>query len=146
MLRRVLEAVLGGLVIAAVFVLAGCEPAVSSGKPKAVEPSIEGEWTVTEALDKARGGDLADEHDMTLIFTEDSWVWTFDPPLMGVTADSSSIAVFVGSYELLTDTRMLFVFERPVEGELVFEYSLDASTLVFTLAGERWLTATRVRR
>ena len=41
---------------------------------------------------------------------------------------------------------MLFVFERPVEGELVFEYSLDASTLLFTLAGERWLTATRVRR
>ena len=66
---------------------------------------------------------------------------------MGVTADRNSTAVFVGSYELLTDTRMLFVFERPVEGELVFEYSLDASTLVlFTLAGERWLTATRVRR
>ena len=79
-------------------------------------------------------------------FTENRWVRTYDPPLMGVTADRSSTAVFVGSYELLTDTRMLFVFERPVEGELVFEYSLDASTLVFTLAGERWLTATRVRR
>ena len=41
---------------------------------------------------------------------------------------------------------ILFIFERPVEGQLVMEYTVHASTLVFTLAGERWLTATRVRR
>ena len=77
---------------------------------------------------------------MTMTFEGDQFTWTFSPPLDRLTRIS-------GEYELLTDTRMLFVFERPVEGELVFEYSLDASTLVlFTLAGERWLTATRVRR
>ena len=133
--RFLVGAALVGLVIA----LVGCE------QPPATE-AIEGTWIVTEYPDAARGYDLADEHDMTLIFTKDRWVWTYDPPLMGVTADRNSTAVFVGSYELLTDTRMLFVFERPVEGELVFEYSLDASTLLFTMAGERWLTATRVRR
>lgn len=59
MLRRVLEAVLGGLVIAAVFVMAGCEPAMTSEKPKAAEPQTklqcsacapgpEGTWLVTD--------------------------------------------------------------------------------------------------
>ena len=65
---------------------------------------------------------------MTMTFEGDQFTWTFSPPLDRLTRIS-------GEYELLTDTRMLFVFERPVEGELVFEYSLDASTLVlFTLA------------
>ena len=71
--------------------------------------------------------DLATLIHMTMTFEGDQFTWTFSPPLDRLTRIS-------GEYELLTDTRMLFVFERPVEGELVFEYSLDASTLLFTLA------------
>ena len=91
--RFLVGAALVGLVIA----LVGCE------QPSATE-AIEGTWIVTEYPDAARGYDLADEHDMTLIFTKDRWVWTFDPPLPGVSEHGAAQAL-VGSYELLPDWR-----------------------------------------
>ena len=103
------RSVLGGLVIA-VLILAGCEEATRA------TTSIVGEWTVTEYPDEGRGYDLTDEHDITMIFTDDTWVWAFDPPLPGV-SEAGAAAVISGSYELLSDSRILMVFERPIEGQ-----------------------------
>lgn len=66
--------------------------------------------------DAVRGDvDLVDEHDIMLIFTDDTWAMIFDPPLPGV-SEHGAAAVISGSYELLSDSRMLLVFERAGRG------------------------------
>ena len=91
-----------------------------------------GEWTVTEYPDEGRWYDLTDEHDITIIFTDDTWVWTFDPPLPGA-SEAGAAAVISSTYELLSGSRMLMVFERPAKAQGVVEYSVTATTL--TLGG-----------
>ena len=135
----ILRIVLGGLVIVAVLVLAACQEASAPAKP-----TIVGEWEVTEYMDSARGDiDLVDEHDITLIFTDDTWVMTFDPPLPGV-SEHGAAAIISGSYELLSDSRMLLVYERPVEGQGVVEYSVTATTLTFGREGHPPIKARRM--
>ena len=185
MLRRVFETVLGGLVIAVVLVLAGCQEAVAPTAAAAAEHSIVGEWTVTEYVDRTRetetetrtlsggtyppplcpagwtsvrtwhteapsGGsyqyhrecqpNLADEHDITMTFTADTWVLTFDPPLPGV-SEAGAAAVIGGRYELLSDSRVLITLESPLKGQVVTEYVVRRTTLRFTMDGKRWMAA-----
>ena len=113
-----------GTVLLAVIVLVACEEAA------APPPSIEGEWEVTESLEwtydedgELVQADLTDVTDTTMIFTEDRFVWTFDPPLQGIGR------MLTGSYKVLSDTRILL---EPTVGDAgVVQYSLpDASTLI----------------
>lgn len=90
-----------------------------------------------------RGYDLAAEHDITLTFTDDTWAMTFDPPLPGV-SERGAAAIISGRYDLLSDTRMLLVFERPIETSLVTDYLVGPTALIFELKGHRWLTARRM--
>ena len=136
------------------FVLAGCEPAMPQGKPSA-EPSIEGEWTVTEYLvwnytsewiddeliEEWEQVDHIDTYAITLTFTADRYVHTFDPPYRGETS------AITGRYELLADSRILF--ENHPDGASVARYSVDASTLTLRAGPanrEAVLTATRATR
>ena len=79
-------------------------------------------WTYDEDGELVQA-DLTDTHDMTLTFTEDRWVWTYDPPLEMIGS------TLTGSYEVLSDTRILL--EHTEGAAVVLQYSMpDASTLV----------------
>ena len=109
-----------GTVLLAVIVLVACEEAAA---PSAAS-SIIGEWEVTEYLKWAYdedGDDVvqideSDLVDMTLIYTEDRFVFI------------EAGTTLTGSYEVLSDTRIL---HETTEGTAVIQYSLpDASTLI----------------
>lgn len=123
--------VLGGLGIVAVLVLAGCQEAPT---PTA-EPSIEGEWRVTEYLHwlyrKPAGSDeeqliqedLTVRHTIHLSLVDGYVRWTFDPPYF-------DIRINRGKYELLADSRILL--EYPTFS-IVARYELDADKLMLRM-------------
>jgi hypothetical protein len=122
--HRLFGTVLGGLVIS--LILAGCEPSTPAAGAKS---SIVGEWEVVEYVAPGVPGNLADQHDMSLAFTEEGrYVWTFDPPLPGA-SEAGAVAMASGAYELLDDTRMLLLAEIPAEARGVMEYSVTATVL-----------------
>ena len=136
----IMRKLIQGTVLLAVIVLVACEEAAA---PSAAS-SIIGEWEVTEYLkwDYNEDGevvqfDYADLDAMTLIYTEDRFVFI------------ETGTTLTGSYEVLSDTRLLL---EPTEGSAVIQYSLpDASTLILKLpstlkpGGMDVLTAKRMR-
>ena len=120
-----------GTALLAVIVLVACEEATAP----AAAPSIEGEWTVTEY----ESVDLI-VYDITMIFTEDRFVWIFDPPLEVIGR------TLTGSYEVLNDSQILLEPTTGAGG--VVQYSFpDASTLILKNTNDDpySITATRLR-
>ena len=131
----------GTALLAVIVLVVACEEAM------APPPSIKGEWTVTEYLIELNDewGDLrAAANDITMIFTEDRFVWTFDPPLETIGR------TITGSYEVLSDSRILLepTTEHAKGAGGVVQYSFpDASTLILKNINEYpySVTATRMR-
>ena len=133
----------GTALLAVIVLVVACEEAM------APPPSIEGEWTVTELLAWTYADedvelvelvqvDLTDTYDMTMTYTEDRFVWTFEPPLQDVGR------MLTGSYEVLSDTRILL--EPPEGAAIVLQYSMpDASTLILKTIDDETITAKRMR-
>ena len=128
-----------GTALLAVIVLVACEEA------PAPAPSIMGEWAVTEFMIELNDewvDQLPTGNDITMIFTEDRFVWTFDPPLQMIGR------TITGSYEVLNDSKILLEPTTKYAEGLggVVQYSFpDAATLILTHASLYSLTATRMR-
>ena len=129
MLCRVLGTVLGGLVIVAVLVLAGCEEPPTPGAAAAAR--LVGEWQVLEYLTwfETEDGtlasyDLMDEQTMTMAFSASG--------RLAITIDGADHnSESVGSYELLDDERILIEL---ASGGGVRDFSVTATTLTITWA------------
>ena len=128
-----------GTTLLAVIVLVACEEMTAP-------PSIVGEWTATEFMFEHEDEwvDLLSAYDITMIFTEDRFVWSFDPPLEMIGR------TITGSYEVLNDSKILL--EPTTEyaegwGGVVQHSFPDASTLTLTNTNDYpyAITATRMR-
>ena len=125
---------LGGLVVAAVLVLAGCEEASApgNGAPDPIELGIVGEWHATEYLTWQEADDgsleqvdslLVEGTSLTMTFTEDRrwvWTWTYDDQRLDDFTSS-------GTYELLSDSRIVLEYDDGNGG--IVRYSVDATRL-----------------
>ena len=107
---------------------------------------MESHPTVTEYLIELNDEwvDIIAVYDIVMIFTEDRFVWTFDPPLETIGR------TITGSYEVLNDSKILLEpTTKYAEGwGGVVQYSFpDADTLILKNTNEYpySVTATRMR-
>jgi hypothetical protein len=125
--------------VIALIALASCQDAMA---PTSEKPSIVGEWKVVEFFDGSWDGNMAERHDVTLIYTEDGrYVATYDPPLFE-TVESNT-----GRYELLSGSRFMLIFMGPdgTESIQVGDYSVTATKLVLSQGDHARIVAKRIR-